>query len=127
MLVKPSLRRPVANETKPGFTRSDASDCLYGHGAKDWLASQYDSLEETLRALINRGGCSLVAFCWQVRNLKEELFLPRLADLGHVRIVWRSNGRPCDETPPSPSDEQLYNTWCVNSFGTWAIAVLEVG
>lgn len=104
-----------------------ASDCLYGHGAKDWLASQYESLEETLRALISRGGCSLVAFCWQVRNLKEELFLPRLADLGHVRIVWRSNGKPCDETPPSPSDEQLYNTWCVNAFGTWAIAVLEVG
>ena len=37
---------------------------------------------------------------WQVRNYNEEGFLPRLADLGRVRVAWRSHGLSPDDTCP---------------------------
>ena len=74
-----------------------AADVLY-----ESTPAAADELEQTLRALIGRGGCRRVVFCWTVRNCTEERFLPRLADLGAVSVAWRS-------AYPSPSPNPIPN------------------
>jgi predicted nicotinamide N-methyase len=83
-----------------------AADVLY-----ESTPAAADELEQTLRALIGRGGCRRVIFCWTVRNCTEERFLPRLADLGAVSVAWRSanpnpipipNANPIPKPSPNP-------------------------
>jgi len=50
-------------------------------------------LEVTLRELMSRGGCSLVAIGWCERGHHSEAFLQRLSDLGRVRTVAREFDR----------------------------------
>ena len=42
------------------------------------------ALERSVRALIARGGCRMVAASWKERTLREESFLGRMRDLGRV-------------------------------------------
>lgn len=98
-----------------------ASDVLYSSDESD-----FDLLESTLRALLRRGGCRLVAICWHVRNCNEERFLPRLADLGQVQTVWRSHGLSCEDACPVGACESAVAAWRSIHAGTWAIAVLRV-
>ena len=75
-----------------------AADVLY-----ESTPAAADELEQTLRALIGRGGCRRVIFCWTVRNCTEERFLPRLADLGAVSVAWRSaHPKPIPIPNPNP-------------------------
>ena len=74
--------------------------------------SDFDELEKTLRALIGRGGCRRVVFCWSVRNGNEEHFLPRLADLGAVSVAWRSEGGDARRRRPTAAASRGWNaTW----------------
>ena len=43
-----------------------------------------NTLERSVRALVKRGGCALVAASWKTRTFKEESFLERLRDLGKL-------------------------------------------
>lgn len=96
-----------------------AADCLY-----DWGPRSSDELERTLRTLIGRGGCRRLCFCWRVRNFREERFLPRLADLGRVRTVWRSRG---GDAPPAAGDgDPAFDAWAGRNLGTRVISLLEV-
>lgn len=94
-----------------------AADVLY-----DWSSTSIDALERTMRALLARGGCRLAVFAWRVRTCREESFLPRLADLGRVETVWRSEG---GDAPPAPGDEAALNEWAARNMGTRAISVLR--
>lgn len=94
-----------------------AADVLY-----ESTPTAADELEQTLRALIGRGGCRRVIFCWTVRNCTEERFLPRLADLGAVSVVSRSEG---GEPPPREEGDD-HTCWLRRNLGTRAIGVLEV-
>ena len=92
-----------------------------------WHAAPYDALERTLRSLIARGGCRLVVLCWRVRNFREEGFLGRLADLGEVRTVFRSDARLLhDPPPPDGADEEARNAWQCRHCGSVAVGVLRV-
>jgi len=93
-----------------------AADVLY-----ESTPAAADELEQTLRALIGRGGCRRVIFCWTVRNCTEERFLPRLADLGAVSVAWRSEGG--EPLPPEADDDA---TWLERNLGSRAIGVLSV-
>jgi predicted nicotinamide N-methyase len=93
-----------------------AADVLY-----ESTPAAADELEQTLRALIGRGGCRRVIFCWTVRNCTEERFLPRLADLGAVSVAWRSEGG--EPLPPEADDDA---TWLERNLGSRAIGVLAV-
>ena len=91
-----------------------AADVLYE-------SDHADLLEQTLRALISRGGCRRVILAWTVRNCTEERFLPRLADLGAVSVVWRSEG---GEPLPAAADDD--HAWLKRNLGTRAIGLLAV-
>lgn len=99
-----------------------ASDVLY-HVDE----SGFQMLEDALRALIRRGGCRLVVICNQVRNYNEDRFLPRLADLGRVRVAWRSHGLPVDDAcPPMAATDDSARAWRARHSMTWAVSVLEL-
>jgi hypothetical protein len=85
----------------------------------------FATLEQTLRDLIARGGCRLVAICWQVRHYNEERFLPRLADLGSVRVAWRSHGLSLEDVCPAQNTAGA-DAWRAQHSMTWAVGVLEM-
>ena len=103
-----------------------ASEVLY-----DRNPETADALERTIRALLGRGGCRLLAICWRVRTCREERFLYRLADLGSVRIAWRSAGG----APPLGFDnaggvvlegeEAEWDRWAANNMGTFVLGLLD--
>ena len=97
-----------------------ASEVLYSVDEDDFAP-----LEGAIRALISRGGCRLVAMCWQVRNYNEERFLPRLADLGRARVAWRSHGLSPDDACPRDGAVGC-DAWRAQHSMTWAVGVLEV-
>ena len=97
-----------------------ASDVLYSVDE-----ASFEALEQALRKLIGRGGCRLVAICWQVRNYNEERFLPRLADLGRVRVAWRSHGLTADDVCP-PDGAAESDAWRAQHSMTWAVGVLDM-
>ena len=55
---------------------------LYYHN--DHTPGPGNALERSVRALIARGGCRMVAASWKERTLREESFLGRMRDLGRV-------------------------------------------
>ena len=85
----------------------------------------FATLEQTLRDLIAKGGCQLVAICWQVRHYNEERFLPRLADLGSVRVAWRSHGLSLEDVCPAQNTAGA-DAWRAQHSMTWAVGVLEM-